>query len=541
MESLQQISNQNKNFECLLNAIQSNLENDYSTDLKSEQVEKIRNLFETTFSQSLDNQVQLISKFCQEHQELNDPVQFVMGRLNKYNSEASFNQAIISSDKASIKPDYEKLMLLNVPDQLAQNRHYALAKRQVPFEKGSYLGDGRTRFIQSYAKEPRLTELFKSIWVAEKTPESQYVWRARVMADQKDVYKLLKFLTYDKTTFQSIHINTGGHGLGGKGAYELNDPTLADPRISKETKNNICLLDASELQLSNISIAEPGTQHANVYPKQADHIIDTLCEGAKYKATGNGLTQELPFLYKGQVEQEESKQDLSTKMSQMKLSPEKQHKLSYPKEAFGPEQWATYFGNVGKIPSLPNNIEEILNSDCPYFKGKKIKETHLLTLIPKSINETPVTLNSFGKMLEDTEKVCYREWLNGPGWKDYMEGHVEVGNLSTKGSYWAIMTKEIIPDTWNLGHGKKEQFIAEDYQMPTAKEAAIMIATNFLKTKQMLFNKGELIRCSDGSKGYCFIVGNFVTSGIKELTVSLIHHGGGPLEKQGFSFIKILD
>lgn len=33
---------------------------------------------------------------------------------------------------------------------------------------------------------------------------------------------------------------------------------------------------------------------------------------------------------------------------------------------FGPDQWSALFGTVGTVPEIPNNINEILNTPCPF-------------------------------------------------------------------------------------------------------------------------------------------------------------------------------
>ena len=71
-----------------------------------------------------------------------------------------------------------------------------------------------------------------------------------------------------------------------------------------------------------------------------------------------------------------------------------------PSIAFGKDSWEKYFGDIGVEPPLPANIEEILNNFCTFWPDKKVKETHLLTLIPEKINKTPFTLNYLRKLIQ---------------------------------------------------------------------------------------------------------------------------------------------
>jgi len=65
----------------------------------------------------------------------------------------------------------------------------------------------------------------------------------------------------------------------------------------------------------------------------------------------------------------------------------KNTKVSVPKIAFGKAEWKKYFGDVGAEPPLPANLNKILYSPCPFWPGRKVLETHLLTLIPSHINK----------------------------------------------------------------------------------------------------------------------------------------------------------
>ena len=43
---------------------------------------------------------------------------------------------------------------------------------------------------------------------------------------------------------------------------------------------------------------------------------------------------------------------------------------------------------VGAVPPIPNSITKaLLNPPCPIEPGKLIKETHILVLVPKTVNE----------------------------------------------------------------------------------------------------------------------------------------------------------
>ena len=72
---------------------------------------------------------------------------------------------------------------------------------------------------------------------------------------------------------------------------------------------------------------------------------------------------------------------------------------SIPSIAFGKAEWWKYFGYIGVEPPLPINIEEILNEPCSFWPGKKVKETHLLVLIPNTVNGKAFTMNYLGELI----------------------------------------------------------------------------------------------------------------------------------------------
>jgi hypothetical protein len=62
------------------------------------------------------------------------------------------------------------------------------------------------------------------------------------------------------------------------------------------------------------------------------------------------------------------------------------------KNFLGAEAWRKQGIDVGAEPPLPSTItEELLKSDCPLHPGEKIKDTHLLILVPKTVNGEPYT------------------------------------------------------------------------------------------------------------------------------------------------------
>ena len=95
------------------------------------------------------------------------------------------------------------------------------------------------------------------------------------------------------------------------------------------------------------------------------------------------------------------------------------------KNFLGAAQWKEAFGvKVGAVPPIPNSITKaLLNSDCPIEPGKKIKETHILVLIPKSVGGEPYSALKL-------DELCSKS--KGSGNK-----LINDGSSSWKGQSWA--------------------------------------------------------------------------------------------------------
>ena len=157
---------------------------------------------------------------------------------------------------------------------------------------------------------------------------------------------------------------------------------------------------------------------------------------------------------------------------------------------FGKEQWARYIGNVGEEPPLPTHIDTILDSPCPFWPGKKVRHTHLLVLIPATVDGAPFTLNSLGTLIQNPK---------GEGRKTKYGYYGEVtkrqlGDQSPSRSYWVLMTRDVLPDSRDQANSSQKGLVAGHaertglpYEMPHALEAATAILMHYVRTEERLF------------------------------------------------------
>jgi hypothetical protein len=90
------------------------------------------------------------------------------------------------------------------------------------------------------------------------------------------------------------------------------------------------------------------------------------------------------------------------------------------KNFLGADAWRSQGIEVGEVPRLPASItKELLESECPPHPEEKIKDTHLLVLIPKTVNGEPYTALKLDELCA-TRKGSGDTLIND-GWKSWKE------------------------------------------------------------------------------------------------------------------------
>jgi GTPase SAR1 family protein len=194
--------------------------------------------------------------------------------------------------------------------------------------------------------------------------------------------------------------------------------------------------------------------------------------------------------------------------------------LKLPDIAFGKAEWERYYGSVGVEPALPPNIDEILNTPCPYwgkglFSRKKVRDTHLLVLIPRIVDGKPLTLNSLGEMIKNPKRggrcTNYR----------YKEEHSknlkQFGKKDIPTSYWILMTKDVIPNSRNKTFDEQISLLKESGRVPTSLEAAVTVLMHQARTGEKLYSDKPMTYtwCKEKVDGeWPVVVGGFGPSGL---------------------------
>ena len=283
-----------------------------------------------------------------------------------------------------------------------------------------------------------------------------YVWRSTVAIYSHEGIALVDEIAKRAEqcgTNQIFLINTGGHGGEYDRSNPHNNPNLGDISFTKNEREMI------EDLPYKVALKDVDKYHAPIVTSSAQHVIMLWCHSIKNTP----------------ITEDRERMILTPTYKKISLNRTKPQSIA-SENFFGPEDWAEYFGDVGNAPKLPADMEQILNAPCPYYQDAKkmgvakmekidmnkpmfsnhtcqfwidkvnqntdlkVRDTHLLTLIPKTVNGKPLTLNIFVNLLRNK----YIRIASGPGirWKFYDHGDTPV-----KESHWVLMTKCVMPES----------------------------------------------------------------------------------------------
>lgn len=208
--------------------------------------------------------------------------------------------------------------------------------------------------------------------------------------------------------------------------------------------------------------------------------------------------------------------------------------LQIPPQAFGAKAWSQYFGEVDIEPSLPSDIDQILNSACPFWSEKQVKETHLLVLIPATVNGKPFSLNLLGELIQhpkgEGHSTKCRYDRKAPN---------QFGAQCSVRSYWILMTRDVLEGS----RKKKDAEFQKDlvaaharrtslpYELPSSLEAATAILAHYVRSKERLFTDDPwtYTLCSevlgDDKVEYLPVVGGFSSQALAVSERNSVTHG----------------
>jgi hypothetical protein len=225
------------------------------------------------------------------------------------------------------------------------------------------------------------------------------------------------------------------------------------------------------------------------------------------------LVSELEWLKECTAEEFLARYDLSTVFGQNLL---------------GAKAWQAQGIDVGAEPPIPATITmELLESECPLHPGEKIKETHLLVLMPKTVNGKPYTAVELDALCAarkgSGDKLIYagEDWANA--WKTQ-----PWASTPQEKSEWVLIPKSD-PDRAKVPKNKhfRSKTIAQQQavhaahysQYREAKTVEVMTAAllnDLTNGAPRMLGGSNWLRCQEANTaGGRIEVGYFLASGLR--------------------------
>jgi hypothetical protein len=194
----------------------------------------------------------------------------------------------------------------------------------------------------------------------------------------------------------------------------------------------------------------------------------------------------------------------------------------------GTAEWERGFGvNVGRPPPIPESITpELLKSLCPLHPGEKIKDTHILVLIPKTVDGKPYSALKLEELCSTRqgsgERLIYDQahWANK--WKTQ-----RWANLPQAKSEWVLLPKsDPDPDKVPVEkHFRKkniaaQQDVHEDHYLEYREAKALEVMTmailnDLVHGEPRILDGWNYLRCMEPSaSGGRVCVGYFFANGL---------------------------
>jgi hypothetical protein len=183
-------------------------------------------------------------------------------------------------------------------------------------------------------------------------------------------------------------------------------------------------------------------------------------------------------------------------------------------KAFGPREWFIHFGtHLKNVPRLPSDIAEILASDCPFWPSKKVHETHLLVLVPQTVNGQPLNLKTLGELVKKPltgSATKYRGFYLG-----------EYTDLAAPPSHWVLMTRDVIEGSRNKSFQDQQTLSQKShgvYAVPTLLDATVSIFLEHIRSGAWLYGDSPwtYTRCQEKyNADWQLCVGGFAPGGLR--------------------------
>lgn len=208
------------------------------------------------------------------------------------------------------------------------------------------------------------------------------------------------------------------------------------------------------------------------------------------------------------------------------------HRELLGKNFLGAEEWKRGFNvDVGPVPPIPKWItKELLEDKCQLHPGQQVKDTHILMLVPKTVNGEPYSAVKLGALCAGTKGSGDKLIYDGADWANDWKGEAWAQAAQVE-SEWVLIPKSD-PDLNKVPEDRhfRSKTIAEqadvlkhyekDYREAKALEVMTAALLNDVVNGEprMLAPEGDnwnYLRCvEENASGGRVVVGSFFALGL---------------------------
>ncbi|MEY4668317.1 MAG: hypothetical protein RL518_1016, partial [Pseudomonadota bacterium] len=197
------------------------------------------------------------------------------------------------------------------------------------------------------------------------------------------------------------------------------------------------------------------------------------------------------------------------------------------KNFLGAEAWSSQGIDVGVAPPIPSAItKELLESECPLHPGQKIRDTHILVLVPQTVNGEPYTALKLDELCGERKGSGDRLIYDGSDWATRWKGQAWA-KLPQSQSEWMLLPRsdpdpEVSPDKHFRGkriaaqQDVHEKHYSDYREVKTLEVMTMALLNDLVNGEPRILDGWNYLRCTEeNASGGRVCVGSFNASGLR--------------------------
>jgi hypothetical protein len=171
----------------------------------------------------------------------------------------------------------------------------------------------------------------------------------------------------------------------------------------------------------------------------------------------------------------------------------KRWKIIASDQVFLESRYSELLANFGKLSHLPEKISQFIERPCPIYKGKKIKDTHVVFYKPKEINRIPYTIKNIPKIFCNPGALYTYQGIDP---ENSLRLIKNFENIPVEKEGWIAVTRNVLPKSKNKSFSGQQQLIQSlnekgkiEYQLPKLIDVISAMFVEHLRSGKCLYSQ----------------------------------------------------